>query len=338
MLKRNRKYVFIGVVLFVIAVAVSAYLIASRSYTSLETIAIKTSIPFEATCHDWVSDTEILLAIPDRQSSLLTINKFNVTSRTIQNLEGVTHKIASLPKEDGITYIESLSPDGEWLLCTGWQGRAHARYAVSMSGSSYLRFDPGSVLHDGIWFPDSRRWAAQSGFGSPVSLTTFPCNNKEAPSEYRFPVDMDMPHFMGFARNGNAVIADYWISEYYEKVVVCQYKYGTQQKIRQDTVAFPFRGVMAGMTIDPHGDRMLWQLEVEWDQTHPAWLRHVLRYLRRSKAGKSVTLFYLCGMNGSDGKIIGYVDSTEVENPHWLPSGKTMSFVVGKSLWVVPVP
>jgi len=337
--QRNRKSLAVGAILMFVVVYTTIYLGMRRTYQNLEAVAIKTHIDGDVEEYDWFGENEVLLYSTGTTSTV--IQKLNIKSGLEQKIDTAISKMGA----SRITAIQSLSPDHKWLLCTGYQEGDQAYRLVCPQGLNCLVVGPGDGQGEGAWFPDSSRWVKKGGIGSPISLSEFPLEANDKVPHYELSLNMELPHLMGFARDGSAVIADYWVSEHYEKVAVCQYKYGTQPQIHQNMIVFPIAGDIEGMVLDPQGERMLWQLEINSNRTYPRWLRNLMSYVRHSDTTKPVTLFWICNLNGSDGRIVGSVENTggqaTCDTPsrlRWSPSGKHFSFTVGNSLWVVPVP
>ncbi|MCW3052957.1 MAG: hypothetical protein JWN14_2127 [Chthonomonadales bacterium] len=240
MVKRNRKFVLVGVALIPLVQSVTGFLLARDSYRPLETIATKTPLPGDVSWCDWGSENEILVQRKDEPS----INGNN---------------------------------------------------------------QAGTV---------------------------------------EIPLDMDIPRLLGFAQNGAEVIVDLdYLDADLRKVAVAQYRYGTRQKIHQDTIVFPSACRVSNVEMNPRRDRMLRQLEVDLNQSRPTWLRSMMRFLHRPYKSRQASLFWICELDGQNGKMVGYVEDNSVQsrdatpaNMRWLPSGTRISFTRGQSIWVVPIP
>jgi len=347
--KRFRKFL-LGTVLIATVIACVCYLIARNSYPQIQQIAIRKLLPItepEGTIswYDWANENEVFVCSHD-SGYRISIQKLNCLSGICQPVKGFNDAFARI----GVREIAGLSPDRKWISCLGFQNRGRFIGFVSLDGVVHT-LDSESEGRDGAWFPDSSRWIHE-GFGrrSGIAFEEFYPTGNQNSRRYELPGALTIwqSHLLGFARNGAAVVGDIdWTydSSPVNEVVVCQYKYGTMQKIRQDKIVFPCRGASEFAVLDPLGERILWQMRTDVSDVRSGWLRRTMQFFHIRSKSKAVTLFWVCNVDGSHGKIVGSLDTGKDEmsdnRPYdikWLPSGTKFSVISGRSLWVVPLP
>ena len=195
------------------------------------------------------------------------------------------------------------------------------------------------------WSPDSRRWIFQRASDSDVCLMEFYRDGEQKTPTHALPETIENPHILGFAHNGAVIVGDFgwdFNTPAAKQVRICQYPYGATQQIREGKIVFPCVGKIWNVALDCRGERLLWHLRVDPKDSRPTWLRETMNLLHVSSKSDVIDLFWVCKVDGSDGKVIGFLDAGKDTDSipsrcRWLPSGTKFSFVSGKTLWVVPV-
>lgn len=115
--------------------------------------------------------------------------------------------------------------------------------------------------------------------------------------------------------------------------------------LRKATPLHQYRIRLPGLALQvkasPQGDRLAWVVQF---QSVSPFLKKIRRFIPAWKEEKRLSLaLYVSDLDGNHLQEIGRVDrnpkpeSEVIEELHWLPGGKRLSFIMDDNLWTVPV-
>jgi hypothetical protein len=281
---------------------------------------------------DWYSDNEALrLEYDTNTDQVVKASRFDIRTGSTKVLPRLTAAIRAIGAEP-----ENLSPDGRWLSC--WIGGPRfpeTMYAVALDGSRTIRWTAvrrltADVVYIG-WMPESEGYLVLYVDEAVI----YPLDRTKAVRRIRIPGLPPGGYACDLSPDGHVVAVTLEGGRSPSTI----YHFRLDEKapdVHKYDIRPPADYTIESVTANFRTGRIAWELSRR-DASYPSgWLGKLMRLLGRKP--HDTEGIWISRLDGTKMEELGHVHSLDSYLEGWLPSGRALAYVVGESVYVVPVP